>query len=67
MAPKMKTISLESMGICVDRICSDLALLTGTPRWRLTWLKHFGLPQQTPEQWKYVVALAVRLPDQAAR
>ena len=66
-SPKLKTISLESMGICVDRLCSDLALLTGDPRWRLTWLKHFGLPQQTPEKWKYVEALAVKLPEQAAQ
>ncbi|MCX5900579.1 MAG: DUF2284 domain-containing protein, partial [Proteobacteria bacterium] len=61
-SPELKTISLESMGICVDRLCSDLALLTGNPRWRLTWLKHFGLPQQTPKKWKYVEALAVKLP-----
>jgi predicted metal-binding protein len=61
-SPQLKTISLESMGICVDRLCSDLALLTGDSRWRITWLKHFGLPQQTPEKWKYVEALAVKLP-----
>jgi predicted metal-binding protein len=66
-APELKTISLESMGICVDRLCSDLALLTGDPRWRLTWLKHFGLPQQTPEKWKYVEALAVKLPERIAQ
>jgi hypothetical protein len=59
---ELKTVSLESMGICVDRVCSDLALLTGDVRWRLTWLKHFGLPQQTPKKWKYVEALAVKLP-----
>jgi predicted metal-binding protein len=59
--PELKTTSLESMGICVDRLCSDLALLTGDPRWRITWLKHFGLPQQTPKKWKYVEAIAVKL------
>lgn len=62
-SPELKTISLESMGICVDRLCSDLCLLTGDARWRLTWLKHFGLPQQTPKKWKYVEALAVKLPE----
>jgi len=61
-APHLKTVSLESMGICVDRLCSDLALLTGDARWKLTWLKHFGLPQQSPKKWKYVEALAVKLP-----
>ncbi len=60
-SPMLSTISLESMGICVDRICSDLALLTGDPRWRITWLKHFGLPQQTPKKWKYVEAIAIKL------
>ncbi|MCP4715815.1 MAG: hypothetical protein GY868_11915, partial [Deltaproteobacteria bacterium] len=60
-SPSLKTISLESMGICVDRLCSDLALLSGDKRWQLTWLKHFGLPQQTPKQWKYVEAIAVKL------
>jgi len=62
-APKLKTVSLESMGICVDRLCSDLAQLTGDARWKLSWLKHFGLPQQTPKKWKYVEALAVKLPE----
>ncbi len=61
-APKLKTVSLESMGICVERLCSDLAELTGDARWKLTWLKHFGLPQQKPKKWKYVEALAVKLP-----
>lgn len=61
-APRRKTVSLEAMGICVDRLCADLALVTGDARWRLTWLRHFGLPQQTPKKWKYVLALAVLLP-----
>ena len=65
-SPDLKTISLESMKICVDRLCADLALLSGDPRWRITWLKHFGLPQQTPKQWKYVEALAVKLPNKAS-
>ena len=62
-SPKLKTVSLESMGICVDRICSDLALLSANSRWKINWLKHFGLPQQNPKKWKYVEALAVKLPD----
>lgn len=60
--PELKTVALESMGICVDRLCSDLAQLTGDSRWKLKWLRHFGLPQQTPKKWKYVEALAVKLP-----
>jgi len=64
--PRLQTVSLESAGICVDRLCSDLALLTNNPAWRLTWLKHFGFPQQTPRKWKYVEALAVRLPRPAS-
>jgi len=60
--PELKTASLESMGICVDRICSDLALLTGNRAWKLKWLRHFGLPQQKPRQWKYVEAISLKLP-----
>ena len=60
--PELQTCSLESRGICVERICDDLAHLTGNSAWRLRWLKHFGLPQQTPRKWKYVQALSVKLP-----
>ena len=60
--PKLKTISLESMGICVDRLCEDLADLTGQKAWKINWMKHFGFPQQKPKSWKYVEALAVNLP-----
>ena len=60
-SPKLKTAALESMGISVESICSDLALLTGQQAWKLKWLKHFGFPQQSPKKWKYVEALAVKL------
>ena len=40
---------------------SDLAMLTGIKSWQLTWLKHFGLPQQRPKQWKYVEAISIKL------
>lgn len=59
--PDLKTVSLEAAGICVDRLCSDLALVTGNRAWKLTWLRHFGLPQQSPKRWKYVVAITVNL------
>ncbi|MEI6127881.1 MAG: DUF2284 domain-containing protein, partial [Pseudomonadota bacterium] len=61
--PELKTISLESMGICVDRLCTDLALLTGNNSWKLTWLRHFGFPQQTPKKWKYVEAISLKIPE----
>jgi predicted metal-binding protein len=60
--PKLKTVALESMGICVDRLCNDLAELTGQNAWKIKWMKHFGFPQQKPKSWKYVEALAVKLP-----
>lgn len=60
-SPELKTASLESMGICVDRLCSDLALLTGNRAWNLTWLRHFGFPQQKPQKWKYVEAISLKL------
>ncbi len=59
-APKLQLPSLESLGVCVDRVCSDLALLTGNRSWKLRWLRHFGFQHQTPRQWKYVIALAVQ-------
>ena len=59
--PKLKTISLESMGICVDRLCADLADLTGQNAWKINWIKHFSFPQQKPKSWKYVEALSVKL------
>lgn len=61
--PALKTTSLESMGICVDRLCSDLALVTNQNSWKLTWLRHFGFPQQAPGKWKYVEAISVSLPE----
>ncbi len=61
-SPALQTQALESLGICVERICNDLADLTGNTSWRLRWLKHFGLPQQTPKTWKYVQAISVKLP-----
>ena len=60
-SPDLKTVSLEGAGICVDRLCSDLALVTGNRAWKLIWLKHFGLPQQRPKQWKYVEAITVNI------
>jgi len=34
-SPKLKTVSLESMGICVDRLCEDLADITGQNAWKI--------------------------------
>ncbi|MCX8044527.1 MAG: DUF2284 domain-containing protein [Desulfobacterota bacterium] len=60
-APHRRTISLEAAGICVDRMCSDLAVLTGNNAWKLSWIRHFGLPEQRPKFWKYVEAIVLRL------
>ena len=59
--PMLKTISLEFIGICVDRLCEDLADLTWQKAWKITWMKHFGFPQQKPKSWKYVEVLEVKL------
>ena len=61
--PALQTASLEACGICVARLCDDLALLTGNRSWTLTWLRHFGLPQQQPKRWKYVEAIAISVRD----
>ncbi len=57
--PALRTSALESMGICVDQLCRDMADLSGNKSWRLTWLKHYGLPQQHPKKWKFVEAISV--------
>ena len=61
-SPALRTEALESMGISVDRICRDLAALTGQKAWEIRWIRHFGFREQTPKEWKYVMALGVRLP-----
>jgi hypothetical protein len=59
--PNLKLPSLEGMGVCVDQLCKDLCLLTGDKAWRITWIKGFGTPDQTPKRFKGTAALAVRL------
>ena len=60
-APSLKVPSLEGMGICVDQICKDLALLTGDPSWIITWIRGFGTPDQKPKRFKGVAGLSLRL------
>lgn len=62
-APHLKVPSLEGMGVCVDQLCKDLALLTGDRAWKITWIKGFGTPDQKPKKMKATVGLAVRLKD----
>ncbi len=59
--PERQTISLEARGICVERMCDDLSLVTGNKAWKISWLKHFGFAQQSPKTWKYVVAVSIKL------
>ncbi len=60
-APENKVPALESLGVCVDQICKDCALLTGDNTWPITWIKGFGGPNQSPMQSKATIALAVKL------
>ena len=60
-APKNKIPSLESLGVCVDQLCKDCALLTGDNTWPITWIKGFGSPNQPSMQIKVTVALAIKL------
>ncbi len=62
-APHLKVPSLEGMGVCVDQLCKDAALLTGDRQWPIKWIKGFGSPDQTPKRAKGTCALAVKLPD----
>jgi hypothetical protein len=59
--PHLKVPSLEGMGICVDQLCKDLALLTGDSDWKITWIKGFGTPDQKPKKMKATVGLAIQL------
>ena len=60
-APELKVPSLEGMGICVDQLCKDMALLTGDEKWKVNWIKGFGADTQTPKVWKATVGLAIQL------
>jgi len=62
IAPHLKVPSLEGMGICVDQLCKDLCFLTGDKEWKITWIKGFGSPDQTPKRFKAVAGLAIKLP-----
>ena len=60
-APENKIPALESLGVCVDQVCKDCALLTGDNTWPITWIKGYGGPNQSPMQCKTTVALAIKL------
>ncbi len=60
-APKLKVPSLEGMGICVDQLCKDLVFLTGDEKWKITWIKGFGTPDQKPKRMKGTAGLAIKL------
>jgi hypothetical protein len=69
-APRLKIPSLESMGVCVDQLCKDLALLSGDKQWQITWIRGFGAAGQMPKRWKGTFGLAIAagqdLPDDVA-
>jgi hypothetical protein len=60
-APHLKVPSLEGMGVCVDQLCKDAALLTNDTGWIIKWIKGFGSPDQTPRRFKGTCALAIKL------
>ena len=60
-APHLKVPSLEGMGVCVDQLCKDAALLTGDTSWIIKWIKGFGSEDQTPKRAKGTCALAIKL------
>jgi len=60
-APELRISSLEGMGVCVDQLCKDLALLTEDEEWKITWIKGFSASTQKPKTWKGTMALAIKL------
>jgi predicted metal-binding protein len=60
-APEKRLFALESCGIAVSQLCSDIALLSGEPDWRIKFIKYYGTPRQTHKEWKISFGVAVKL------
>jgi len=60
-APEQRVHSLEGMGICVDQLCKDMALLAGDEKWKINWIKGYGTDTQMPKVWKATMGLALQL------
>jgi len=58
-APHLQVPSLEGMGVCVDQLCKDAAVLTGDRGWIIKWIKGFSSPEQTPKKSKTTAGLAI--------
>ena len=61
--PHLYTAALESQGVPVGQLTRDLAYFSGDKSWDIEFLKHFGMPNQTPKKWKHNVALSIKLPS----
>jgi len=60
-APEKRLFALESCGIPVGQLCSDLAFLTGDPDWRIKFIRYYATPRQSSKQWKVTFGVAVKL------
>jgi len=65
-SPALYTPALESMGVAVGQLARDMAHFSGDGSWEIEFIKNFGLPNQTPKQWKYTSGLAIRFPPPQA-
>jgi predicted metal-binding protein len=61
--PDKKFCAVESVGMAVGQMCRDMALFTGARRWDIRWIRNWTLPTQTPQQFRLVFGLAIRLPQ----
>lgn len=59
-APNLRRYSMEGSSIGVFLTCARIAGATGDENWKLDLIRHWGLPNQSSQTFKSVVALAVR-------
>jgi predicted metal-binding protein len=61
--PDKKFCAVESVGMAAGQMCTDMAYLSGDKRWEINWIKRWTLPTQTPEKFKFVFGLALKVPN----
>ncbi|MCP4200229.1 MAG: hypothetical protein GY762_24055 [Proteobacteria bacterium] len=61
LEPEKKTRSLEAVGMPCAVICDDMALLSGDESWKITYIKHWGQPNQTPKTYKLLWGAALKI------
>ncbi len=61
LEPDKKTRSMEAVGMPCAVICDDMAMLCGDDSWKITYIQHWGLPEQTPLTYKLLWAATLKI------